>query len=214
MRGLFDAIGRGDREGVRALLSASPDLASARNDEGVSAVLWACYAHAAMLARDLADAKGELDIFEAAALDRHELVGRLIQGDGGLVSSVSPDGYTPLHLAAYLGAQKAALVLLEAGADVHAVAANPARTTPLHAATEGRQADLVQMLLEAGADVDARQEHGWTPLHAAAQSGDAAILETLLGGGADPQVRNDEGITPAELADLAGHSTLAALLKD
>src|SRR5699024_9045983 len=50
----------------------------------------------------LADHRGkEYDILEASERGKLELVKRLVQTDASLVNVADPDGYTPLHRAAY-----------------------------------------------------------------------------------------------------------------
>jgi ankyrin repeat protein len=129
------------------------------------------------------------------------------------VDARSPDGFTPLQLAAYFGAPAAAALLIERGAAVDAVADNPQRIAPLHAAVAGQHPEVVRLLLAAGALPDLRQPGGWTPLLAAARHGHAEIVAALLDGGADPTATNDEGVRPAELARSHGHPDIAALIE-
>ncbi len=68
MADIFAAIERGDRDGVERIVSDDPTAASARDADGVSAVLTAVY-HGRSDMRDLLLAHGlELDIFEASAV--------------------------------------------------------------------------------------------------------------------------------------------------
>jgi ankyrin repeat protein len=75
-------------------------------------------------------------------------------------------------------------VLLEAGADPAAVAANAMRVQPLHSAAASRNVDAAQLLLAAGADPNAEQQDGFLPLDAAVQNGDEPMQELLLAHGA------------------------------
>ncbi|MFC3918361.1 ankyrin repeat domain-containing protein [Deinococcus metalli] len=79
------------------------------------------------------------------------------------MNAVSPDGFTPLGLASFFGRAEAAQVLLEAGADVHAVSRNPMQVQPLHSAVAGNHEALARVLVAAGADVNAEQADGFTP---------------------------------------------------
>ena len=214
---LFETISQGDGDAVRDLLAADPDLGRARHPEqGVSPVLWAMYGHRFELARAVAaqlDRLGQpLDLHEAAALDAADRVGALLDA-GAAVDARSPDGFTPLQLAAYFGAPAAAALLIERGAHVDAAADNPQQVAPLHAAAAGRHPEVVRLLLAAGAGPDARQQGGWTPLHAAAQHGDAEMVDAFLAAGADPGLANDEGVLPAELASSHGHADVAARIE-
>jgi ankyrin repeat protein len=225
---LFEAIAQGDADAVRDLLAADPTLgATTHPDHGVSPVLWAMYCHsptqfrnppdnrfdlARAIAAQLNQLGRPLDLPEAAALDATGRVGALL--DAGAQADVrSPDGFTPLQLAAYFGAPAAAALLVERGADVDAVADNPQRIAPLHAAVAGRRPEVVRLLLAAGAAPDARQQSGWTPLLAAAQHGNLEMAQALLDAGADPTAANDEGVRPADLARTHGHDEVAALIE-
>jgi uncharacterized protein len=214
---LFEAISQGDAAAVRDLLDADPSLGRARHPEQlVSPVLWAAYRHRFDLARAVAaqlERLGRpLDLHEAAALDAADRVGALLDA-GAPVDARSPDGFTPLQLAAYFGAPAAAALLIERGAHVDAVADNPQQVAPLHAAVAGRHPEVVRLLLAAGAQPDIRQHGGWTPLLAAAQHGDAEMVSALLEAGADPTAVNDEGVRPAELARDEGHHDVARVIE-
>src|SRR6185369_364649 len=67
------------------------------------------------------------------------LMAALYRGHGdivdALINAVAYDGWTPLHLAAFFGHAENVCLLLDAGADVHAVSHNGLKNTPLHAAT-------------------------------------------------------------------------------
>jgi uncharacterized protein len=206
---IFAAIAAGDADAAVALLAADPGLARSRHPSGPTPVLFALYQGRPELARRLAVRAGALDLAEAAALDDVPRV-RELAGTG--VDGRTPDGFTPLHLAAFFGAPGAAAVLLSAGAEVGAVAENPMRVQPLHSALAGGHDEVAKLLIAAGADGNARQQGGYTPLHAAAQHGAEAMVAALLATGADPALANDDGNQPADLARAAGHADLAMIL--
>jgi ankyrin repeat protein len=106
----------------------------------------------------------EVDVFEAAALGDADRLRALLADDASLAHAWSDDGFTALHLAAYLGGQAATHVLIEAGADVNAVARNEMEVQPLHSAAASGNAETCELLLLAGADPNGRQHGGWTPL--------------------------------------------------
>lgn len=153
-----------------------------------------------------------LDVFEAAGVGRTERLRELLDGEPGLAGAWSPDGFQPLHLAAFFGHADAAELLLERGADPAIVSRHQfVKVTPLHSAVAAEGAEdlrTVEVLLERGAPVAARAEGGGTPLHSAAYNGNAAIVSVLLTHGADPDARGDDGKTPADLARERGHGDL------
>src|SRR5262249_56346032 len=96
-------------------------------------------------------AKRELDGFEAAAGGATERLADLLDDDVRRAGEWTPDGYPPLHLAAFFGYADAARRLVTAGADVDAVARNSMRITPLHSAATAAHPVCVRGLLDAGA---------------------------------------------------------------
>ncbi len=209
---LFAAIRAGDRDRVRELVEAQPERAAARDEDGLSAVLRALYEGHGEIADALLAANAPLDVFDAAATGRTRGLEELLEAEPELARSWSPDGFTPLHLAAFFGQEDAARLLLERGADASVVARHETlRVAPLHSAAAGAHAEIVELLLEAGADPSARQTGGFTPLHAAAANGDRASAEALLAAGADRTARTDDGKTPAELAEPGFRETLPDL---
>ena len=153
----------------------------------------------------------ELDLFEAAALGETERVRQLLRDDPGAVAGFSPDGFTPLHLAAFFGHPDAVDVLLEHGARVDVYAeASFAPVAPLGSAAAAGSTEAARLLLDAGADVNTRgREGGFTPLHSAAQSGTDDLVRLLLERGADRDARTNDGRTPL---DLAANDTIRTLL--
>ncbi len=207
---IFAAIDAGDDERVRELVESRPGLAAARDDTGLSAVMRAAYTGKQALVELLLDQNPQLDVFDTAAVGRTRGLEALLAADAQLARSWSPDGFTPLHLAAFFGHEDAVGALLEHGADPNVVARHGSlRVAPLHSAAAGAHSSIVQLLLDAGADANARQEGGFTPLHSAAQNGDRESAEALLRHGADPTAATDEGKTSADLAAAAGHDELA-----
>jgi ankyrin repeat protein len=188
---LFEAIAAGDTDTALGLLAADPASGRQRHSSGATPVLYALYHRQDGLARALADRIGDLDLAEAAALDDLDRVTGLLDADGA-VDGRTPDGFTPLHLAAYFGAPRTAALLLARGADVAAVADNPMRIQALHAPDAGQQA-------------------GYTPLMAAAGNGDAELTRALLAAGADPGLTNDSGASAADIAREHGQDVPAEL---
>jgi uncharacterized protein len=209
---LFDAIQAGNVDALGQLLAAEPALANARNDGGMSPLMMATYFGRRDVANVLMQHGAEVDIFVASALGLPDRVEQILGADQGAVESYSPDGWTPLHLAAHFGHAGIAAILLEHRASVAARSKNDLANMPLHAALAGGHRPVAELLLAYGADVNAAQHGGFTPLHAAAENGDPEMVRLLLAQGANPTARADDGRTAIDFANDAGHSDLSGLL--
>ena len=197
---LFAAIREGDEPRVRELVEADPALASARDDAGLSAVLTALYHRQAGALEALLAAGPELDVLEAAATGRLDVLRVHIETDQDALAARTPEGFTPLHLAAFFGGAGAVRMLLAAGIPADADQENPQRVRPLHSAVAAGDHEAAEALLEAGADPDAVQQGGYTPLLAAAHSDDPEMVALLLRHGADRTLAADDGRDPAAMA--------------
>jgi uncharacterized protein len=229
----FELLQAGDADTLRPLLEQDPAVAEARDANGVSLLMHSIYRGHRDLAELIANKKKALDIFEAASLGRLDRLKQCLDerrpdeqcldedsiraasaAKSRSINSYSKDGFTALHFACFFGQSAAARLLIENGAAVDAVAANPTRVMPLHSAASARNLEAARLLLEQGAAgmVNARQQAGWVPIHAAAQNGDRAMVELLLEHHADPKLANNEGKTAAMVAREKGHEEIAALL--
>ena len=79
------------------------------------------------------------------------------------------EGDTPLHVMVWRGDTYAALLLIEAGADVNAV--GDMSETPLHVAVSKENERVVEALLNAGANPNLVSEFGKTPRDLADERG-------------------------------------------
>ena len=161
----------------------------------------------------LVEADPALTIFAASILGDAARLEELLTGNRSLVSAVSSDGWTPLHLAAFFGKEDAARLLLNKGASVQARSTNPMTNTPLHAAAAGRHPEIVKLLLDRGASANAVQHGGWTPLHSAAQNGDLDSARALLAAGADVSARADNHQKPLDLALTKAQQAMVEFLE-
>ena len=127
---LVAAVREGDASAVRTLLAADPSLAGARDPTGVSVVVLSHYHGHAELGELLASGRDDLDLFEAATVGRVESLEAVLATDPARVATLSPDGFTALHLAAFLGRVAAVERLLAAGAPVDTRSANAMSVTP------------------------------------------------------------------------------------
>ncbi|HYY91458.1 MAG TPA: ankyrin repeat domain-containing protein [Candidatus Dormibacteraeota bacterium] len=209
----IQAIKKSDNQKVLELLKREPSLANAVDADGTSAVFLALYRGNAQLAGEVASRKSIIDVFEAACLGNLELVKRLVDSDISLVKSHSPDGFTALALAAYVGQKDAAEYLISRGADPNSVAKNETGFTALTGAVSQNHNEIARLLIKNGANVNYAYEGGFTPLMHATAAGNVELVKILLDGGADPRIKNGEGRTALGFATENKHRDVVELLK-
>jgi uncharacterized protein len=209
----LNAVKKNDNPKVLQLLETQPTLADTRDPSGVSAVFLALYRGNNQAAQEIASKRSSLDVYEAAALGNMIRLRSLLDHDNSLAGSYSPDGFTALALAAYIGQKETARYLLEKGADPNAVAKNETGFTALTGAVSQNHTEVAKMLVESGANVNYSYEGGFTPLMHAAYAGNLELVKFLLEHGADPNAKNGEGKTPLAFAREKGHERVIELLK-
>ncbi|KAH0558880.1 hypothetical protein GP486_004486 [Trichoglossum hirsutum] len=117
-------------------------------------------------------------------------------------------GWRPLHLA--VQHPEATKLLLERGADVHAVGSEG--NTPLTLAAEEGYSEVVKLLLDWGANPCAESENGATPLHKAARGGHEEVARLLLDAGVEIDREDRVGHTALQQATWSGKEDVARLL--
>lgn len=210
---LIDAVRAGDVAAADAILASHADAARGLGDGGESPVLEAVYRGHADLAARIARLR-DCTIVEAAALGDEARVRALLAKDNGAIAERSSDGWTPLHLAAFLGRRDIVGILIAAGAELEARSSNYMANTALCAAIAGKtDAATISALLEAGADASATTAGGVRPIHLAASRGAEEVVRELIGRGAKADVRTDDGKTAAQFASERGHPAVASMLE-
>jgi uncharacterized protein len=207
---IFAAISADDANKVKELIAQHSDMAHARNQAGVSALMQSRYENKLEIVALLSQAAGDLDIFEAATLGDLARLRTLLANDRDLVKTQSSDGFTPLHLACFFGQLETAEVLIQQEADVNAV--SPSRIAVIHSAAASRNAAIVKLVLQAGANPNLQQQGGYTALHEAAMHNSVERARALLEAGADRAIRSDDGVTAAEMAAQKGNKDVLELL--
>ena len=206
---LLALVRAGDAAAVARMLELDPELLQARNEQGISAVLLACYLGRREI-RDLLIKKGaHLELHEAAAAGDLQRVKELVEENPQLAKSYSPDGFPVMALAAAFGHEDVARYLRGKGAEINAVATNGTGYTALTGAVASSHASLVKWLVENGADVNYRYAKGHSPLLEAAANGKLEIVKTLLAHGADLNTRTDDGKNALIFALERGHKEVA-----
>jgi ankyrin repeat protein len=209
----FEAIESGDAAKVDLLLEHDRTLASAKSDDGLSAVLTALYYHEPDIAHTLVAFGAELNIFEACAVGEINKVKELIKSQPDLINAYSADGFQPLGLAAFFGQADVVEFLVSKGANVNSASNNKMRVMPLHSSVASQDLAISTLLLKHGADVNAIQADDFTPLHEAAQNGQIEMVELILKYKPDLNARKTDGKTALAIAIEYKHEDIAELLR-
>jgi uncharacterized protein len=197
---VIEAVKAGDRAKLEQLIGENAGLSASIDDNGTSALLTAIYYGRRDIADLLAAKVPTMTIHEAAALGDMQTL-RVLARWKDTLSSYSPDGWTPLHLAAAFGGPESTEFLLNEGADPNARSKNPLDNNPLHACVAiSHNTHCAKLLIDKGVDVNAIQHGGFTALHSAAFSGDLPMTRLLLDSGATLDPKTDDGQTALELA--------------
>jgi ankyrin repeat protein len=210
----FAAVRAGDAAEVARLLAEEPALLQAKDEQGASAVLMACYTGRKEV-RDLLVEKGaRLELHEAAAAGKLVRVQELVEPSPVAARGYSPDGFPLLALAAAFGHEDVARYLHRKGADLNALATNGSGYTALTGAVASGHAAVAKWLAENGADVNYRYANGYSPLLTAAANGHLEIVKMLLAHGADLSARTDDGKNALHFAEERHHQDVAAYLRE
>ncbi len=161
---LIDAVEKGDKTAVQALLKQKTTDVNARRPDGSTALHWAAH-------------RGD-----AAVVD-------LLLGAGADVKVVNHYGIAPLSLAAEAGDASILEKLLQAGADANT--SLPGGETALMTAARNGRAGAIKTLLVHGASVNARDERGETALMWAAGRNNAAAIRILVEFGGNLTIRTN-----------------------
>jgi uncharacterized protein len=210
----LEAVKKSNNEKILQLLETQPSLAKTRDPSGVSAIFLALYRGNMQAATAIAERNPSLDIFEAAAIGNIAQLKNLVNQDPSHVNSYSPDGFTPLALAAYVGQKDSVEFLLAEGADPNALAKNETGFTALTGAVSQNHNQIARLLVENGADVNHRYEAGFTPLMHAVYAGNEELTALLLAHGADADMKNSDGKTAITFAQERGDEKILDLLKN
>jgi ankyrin repeat protein len=195
------------------MVREDPALAAARDASGLSVILLALFHQQRDAAAVLLAADPPLGVLEAAATGRVDRLRELLDADPEARHARTPEGFTPLGLAAFLGGSDAVKTLLDHGAAPDDDADNKFGVRPVHAAAAAHDHETMRLLLEAGADANARQQGGLTPLHSAAHTDDVEMARLLLAHGADPALAADDGRDSARMAADDGSTRVIELLR-
>lgn len=200
----IEALKQGDRNTIRDLLEANPNLASDKTEQGLSLLMMAAYYRQQAIIDLCLQHRRNLNLHEAAAIGNLPQVSRHLMKHPEDIDSFAADGFTPLGLACFFGHTALAEYLITQGATVDLAANNSFKVRPLHSAVASNQIEIVRLLLTHDADPNAAQMQGVRPLHSAAHNGFLEVLDLLLAHQADKDVQTDDGKTPLDMAVEAG----------
>ena len=172
MLSIFELIDAGDAAGVQAVIERDSDALHARDDDGLGPLMHAAY-------------RGRNAVFYTlAAHSSDDPWDRLLLGESeGLPApdAWSPDGFTPLHIAAFAKNAAGAQALLEASADPNVFAtATFARVTPLGTCAFVGATAVARTLIRGGANAALTEVDGASPLDAAFENGYDDLVAVLV----------------------------------
>ena len=210
---LFGLADADDPQGLLAALSDKPSHA-VRSESGETIFLYSLYRGKAKCVEAL-QGRGELTLHEAAAAGDLARVEAWVAAAPWTTQSLSADGWTALHLAAFLGQDAVVVRLLEPGADARQWGRAFEANLPIHAACAGRRLGKVAFarLVTATGDPNVTPKHGYTPLMEAALNGSADMVDVLLAAGADKARKNPDDKSAADFARDKGHADIAKRLE-
>ncbi|MBE7175246.1 MAG: ankyrin repeat domain-containing protein [Mucilaginibacter polytrichastri] len=198
---------------IRQLLTENPRLLHTPLSGNISPILLSCYYGKKRITELLVSLAKNLSIHEAAATGNTAALEHLLNAKPALIDTYSPDGFTPLGLAAYFGQERSVAFLLVKKADPNKSSTNGFHVCPVHSAVAGNYLTILALLLDAGAQVNVVQQSGITPLHLAARNGNIEMIVGLLEEGAEVNIRMEGGKLPADLARENGHLAIAEILQ-
>ncbi len=216
---ILQAARQGDAQRVKELLLEDPGLRQGRDLMGNTPLIVAAACGRSEVVALLRASGAPVDLHEAAAIGDTARVSVLLDEKPGRLDEFSPEGFTPVALAAHFGQAEALRLLLARGADGSRVSRHPLGVTPLHAALFGRRRETALLLITHGADVSSRRggagmpRTGWTPLHYAVAAGFCDVIRSLLAKGADASVRDHAGETALDVARAMGQEEPARILE-
>lgn len=119
----------------------------------------------------------KIKIIDAVKQNKIDIVKRYIEKGGDLENQDDENSMTLLHWSCFFNHEEITLMLIEAGANIHALTTK--KKTPLHYSKSVR---VVQLLIEKGADVNALDSNHNSPLYDARHN--SGIVNILIDAGA------------------------------
>ena len=208
-----EAAGRGVDRWTEMLRSLEEAKRSGRSSDGDQATETGRH-RGRLAARTAAAAQGPTNngLFAAAGRGYAATVELLLE-QGAELDMVSPQGWTPLMLAAQGGHEAVVDLLLAKGADPNAIS-NDRSATPLCLAAIAGHTGVVKRLLKEGAHVDTKIVGGNTALMLAVFKGHHDTVKGLVANGADVTAKTGDGTTALQIAASKHDIAMMRLLQD
>jgi ankyrin repeat protein len=155
MTALHYAARSGHRDVVEILLRYHSDV-NALDNRSRTALMEACHGGpwkfepAEDIIQLLLDHNAQVDLIQAAATGRTDLIASILDRDGGVIESLDAEGKTALFHAAQNNRLAAVKLLVERGADVNR--SDAVGIAALHRTSQQCSDELIQYLIDHGAD--------------------------------------------------------------
>uniref|UniRef100_A0A8C7VGZ9 Transient receptor potential cation channel, subfamily A, member 1a n=1 Tax=Oncorhynchus mykiss TaxID=8022 RepID=A0A8C7VGZ9_ONCMY len=134
---------------------------------------------------NLMGGQGNTPLMLACSVDNHEAV-RLLFKYRARLCQQNKLGHYPIHAAAFAGAKKSMLVVLQKGeemgfsTEMHINYVDKSFSTPLHLAIHGGNLEAIKLCIEQGAKIDQKQCDKSTALHFACTQGASEAVKLML----------------------------------
>ncbi|UII19093.1 ankyrin repeat domain-containing protein [Fulvivirga ligni] len=201
-----------DTASVLIFIQENPEVLNTTDENGSSGFMIIAYSGLETVLNKAIALKRSFTFYEAIAAGKSDLVNEYLLSDD-IVNKYSPDGFSPLALAAFFNHTEMAILLIENGGDPNLKATNPSKVNALHAAVAKENLALCEVLLNHGVDVNATQMQDVTPLHSAAHRGNLELVKMLVTNGADISLKMQNGDTAMSIAERDGHAEVLKYLK-
>ena len=169
---IVEAAKNGDLKTVKTILELDPSMLNAKNQNGYTALHWACMRAHWDTAKYLIEKGADLNV---------------VGGDGG----------TQINWAVHHDNVEIIKLLVENGAKLNIQ--NKWGMSELHTAIWRGNINVVRFLLDQGSDPDIKTNEGWTAMHYAYRSGHDNIIEMLKKRGLSMTEKDNMGRTPQYL---------------
>lgn len=212
-RKVFALAEADDASALIAALGSETAVSRIRNEAGET-IYEFCVFRGRTKCSEALKKRGGFSLHDAALAGDLGRVNSLLDEGPWAIDMLSPDGWTALHLASFVGNDAVIVRLLERGADARVMSRAFEQNMAMHAAAAGHRIGKAAFTrLIAATGVDALQKQGYTALMIAASNGFADGINALLAAGADKTIALADGKTAADIAKDRGHGELEKRLR-